>query len=274
MFPEINFFGTPLNLYGLCASVGLIAMGIVAFVLGRRYKILLEDILFGELFILIGAFIGAHILYGITNLPDIIYYLGLCFSEGWHAHYIFDIIFKFMDGMVYYGGLILGLVFGMLYCKFRKLDLGSFSDCFAVGIPLFHSISRLGCFFAGCCYGIECGFGFTTHNAVVESANGVNRFPVQLLECGFNALIFIALLILFRKGIMKGQLIYVYLLSYGTIRFFIDFLRGDEYRGFFLFLSTSQWISLILVAFALYKILKANNINIIKKIKGDKNEAV
>ncbi len=256
MFPEINIFGATLNLYGLFSSVGLIAMGILAFILGKRYKIQLEDILFGELFMLVGAFLGAHILYGITNIPDIVYYLGLFFSEGWDSHYFFDIIFKFMDGMVYYGGLILAIVFGMLYCKFRKIDLGNFSDCFAVGIPLFHALARLGCFCAGCCYGIESPFGFTTHNAIVESANGVNRFPVQLFESGFNVIIFIALLLLFRRGIMKGQIIYIYLISYGTIRFFLEFLRGDEYRGILFFLSTSQWISLVLIAFSLYKILR------------------
>ena len=249
MFPEINIFGASVNLYGVFSCIGLIAMGIAAFLLGRRYKLSPEDILFGELFMLIGAFIGAHILYGITNISKIAYYLGLYFSEGWDAHYFFDIIFKFMD-------LILGIVFGILYCRFRKLDLNNFSDSFAVAVPLFHAFARLGCFFAGCCYGIESDFGFTTHNAVVESANGVNRFPVQLFECGFNALIFAALLILFCKRIMKGRLIYAYIISYGTIRFFLEFLRGDEYRGFLFFLSTSQWISIFLIAFSLYKIMK------------------
>ncbi|MCR5653323.1 MAG: prolipoprotein diacylglyceryl transferase, partial [Ruminococcus sp.] len=230
---------------------------IIAFILGRRYRIKLEDILFGELFMLVGAFIGAHILYGITNIPDMFYYLGLYFSEGWDTHYFFDIIFKFMDGMVYFGGLILGIVFGILYCKIRKLDLGNYSDCFAVGIPLFHSIARLGCFFAGCCYGIESDFGFTAHNAIVESANDVCRFPVQLLESGLNALIFVALLLIFRKGIMRGKIIYAYLISYSTIRFFLEFLRGDEYRGFLLFLSTSQWISLVLIGFSVFKLLRS-----------------
>lgn len=266
MFPEINFFGATLNLYGLCASVGLIAMGVVAFILGRKYKILLEDILFGEIFMLIGAFIGAHILYALTYLPEIIKYTSMTVSNGWEAHYFFDIIFKYMGGMVYYGGLILGIVFGVLYCKFRKLNLHNYSDCFAVGIPLFHSIARLGCFFAGCCYGIESVFGFADEH-------GVTRFPVQLLECVINAMLFAALLVLFRKGIMKGMLIYAYLLSYGTLRFFIEFLRGDEFRGIFLFLSTSQWISLILIGFSLYKVIR--NIKSGKAtIKGGINEKV
>ena len=55
---------------------------------------------------------------------------------------------------------------------------------------------------------------------------------------------------------MKSHLIYVYLVCYGVVRFFIEFLRGDEYRGFLLFLSTSQWISLVLIAFGLFKLLK------------------
>lgn len=256
MLPEFNLFGGSVSAYGVCAAIGLILLGVVALILSRKFKILIEDILFGEIVMLVGAFIGAHILYGITNLPDMIYYLGLFFEEKWDGHFFFDIIFKFMDGMVYYGGLIGAILFGLLYCKIRKLNLGDFSDSFAVGIPLFHAIARLGCFCAGCCYGIESPFGFTTHDAIIDSANGVNRFPVQLLECGVNVLIFVALLILFRKGIMKGNLLLAYLIIYGVARFFIEFLRGDEYRGFLLFLSTSQWISLILIAISVLILYK------------------
>lgn len=251
MLPEINFFGSPLNVYGLCAAIGLIAMGAVAFILGQKTKkILLEDVLFGEVFMLIGAFIGSHLLYGITQIPKINEALEPFFKEKWDTHVIFDVIFFCMRGTVYYGGLILGIVFGLLYCKFRKLDFKNFSDCFAVGIPLFHAIARIGCFCKGCCFGIESGFGFVT-----DSTEGITRFPVQLLESAINIAIFVGLLIIFRKGIMKGQLIYAYLLTYATLRFFVEFLRGDyEARGFLLFLSTSQWISIILIAFAAYKL--------------------
>lgn len=265
MLPEFSFFGSEMSTYGFCAAIGLVMMGITAFILGRRYKILLEDILFGEIFMLIGAFLGAHLLYGITNISNIVYYLGLYFSEGWDKHYFFDIIFKFMDGMVFYGGLLTAIGFGALYCKFRKLDLKNFSDCFVVGVPLFHCVARLGCFFAGCCYGIESPFGFTTANGIVESGNHVSRFPVQLLESGINLALFVFLLILFRKGIMKHRLIYVYFLCYGTARVFIEFLRGDEYRGFFLFLSTSQWISLVLIAISVLVLFKKKKGEIINE---------
>ena len=260
MFPEINIFGAAVNLYGLCIAVGLIAMCIVAVILGKKSGISIEDIVFGELFTVIGAFIGAHLLYGITYIPKMIETLKPYFEEGWDTHYFFDIVFFYMSGMVYYGGLILGIVFALLYCKMRKLDFSKFSDCFAVGIPLFHAIARIGCFCAGNCYGIKSSFGFV-------EADGISRFPVQLLESGINIAIFVVLLILFRKGIMKGQLLYAYLIVYGVCRFFLEFLRGDETRGFLLFLSTSQWISLILIAFALYKIMSKR-----KKVEENKTE--
>lgn len=236
-----------INLYALCIAFGLVAMCVIAIILGKKRNISIEDIIFGELFILIGAFIGAHLLYGITYIPVIVEQLSDFFREGWAAHYFFDIIFMYLSGMVYYGGLILGIVFAVLYCKMRKLDFKDYSDCFAVGLPLFLAITRIGCFFAGYSYGVESGLGF-------KDSEGITRFPVQLVECFICIIIFVLMIVLLKKGLFKGQLLYFYLLTYSSARFFIDFFRGDESRGFFLFLSTSQWISLILICVAVYKL--------------------
>lgn len=258
MLPEIHLFGLSLSTYGICTSIGLILMCAAAYILGRKYKILFEDILFGEIFALVGAFIGAHILYGITYADAIFNSLMEFFSKRQDISRLWEIIYTYMGGMVFYGGLILGLLFGVLYCKFRKIDVGNFSDCFAAGIPLFHCFGRLGCFFSGCCYGIESDFGFTATHSITPSCNFVNRFPVQLLESGVNLVIFAVILLLFRKGILKGRLIYVYLLSYSVARFFIEFLRADTYRGIFFGISTSQWISILLIIFATIILIKKN----------------
>ncbi|MBQ7505490.1 MAG: prolipoprotein diacylglyceryl transferase [Ruminococcus sp.] len=247
MLPEIVIFGASINLYALCIAIGLIAMCVVAVILGKKSEISIEDIIFGELFILIGAFIGSHLLYGITYIPDIVKTLGTYFEEGWDTHYFFDIIFFYMSGMVYYGGLILGIVFAVLYCKMRKLEFKKFSDCFAVGLPLFLAITRIGCFLAGYSYGVKSSLG-------IADSEGITRFPVQLVECFVCIVIFALMILLVKKGKFKGQLLYFYLLTYACARFFIDFFRGDESRGFFLFLSTSQWISLILICVSVYKL--------------------
>ena len=247
MFPEIVIFGATINIYALCIAIGLIAMCVVAVILGKKSDISIEDIIFGELFVLIGAFIGSHLLYGITYIPDIVKTLGTYFEEGWDTHYFFDSIFFYLSGMVYYGGLLRGIVGALRYCKMRKLDFKKFSDCFAVGLPLFLAITRIGCFFAGYSYGVKSSLGFA-------DSEGATRFPVQLVECFVCVLIFVLLILLVKKGKYRGQLLYIYLLTYACARFFIDFFRGDESRGFLLFLSTSQWISLILICFSVYKL--------------------
>lgn len=256
MFPVIEIFGLELSMYGLCASVGLIAMAVSAFLLAQRYRIYVEDIIFGELFSLLGAFIGAHLLYALTNIDKIIERLSIFFNRNKDLGYLWNVIYYYAGGMVFYGGLIFGLIFGIIYCKFRKINLGEFSDCFAVSIPLFHAIARLGCFLSGCCYGIESGFGFTARSAIIESCNGVNRFPVQLLESAANVIIFVILLILFHKRIMSSRLMIIYLTMYASVRFLDEFLRGDTYRGIYLGLSTSQWISLFILIFAVIILIK------------------
>jgi len=41
--------------------------------------------------------------------------------------------------------------------------------------------------------------------------------------------------------------LYVYLVIYSVGRFFLEFLRGDVNRGMWLFLSTSQLISILII---------------------------
>ena len=56
-----------------------------------------------------------------------------------------------------------------------------------------------------------------------------------------------------------GQVFCAYLLSYGVLRFCVEFVRGDASRGFVLdgLFSTSQAISLVLICVALvsYRVL-------------------
>lgn len=259
MLPIIELFGFKLSTYGICTAVGLLLMGATAFLLGRRYVIKPEDVVFGEITALVGAFTGAHILFGITNLGDIIHYLGKCIEEHRGFDYLIRVFQVYVGGMVFYGGLLGALGFGALYCRVRKISIGQFSDCFAVGIPLFHCFGRLGCFLSGCCYGIESDFGFTATHAIVESCNYVNRFPVQLLESALNLVIFAVLLILFYKRNLAHKLIYIYLIMYSVIRFLDEFLRGDTYRGIYFGLSTSQWISIVLFVVSMILVLQKKN---------------
>ncbi|MCC8046445.1 MAG: prolipoprotein diacylglyceryl transferase [Clostridiales bacterium] len=50
-------------------------------------------------------------------------------------------------------------------------------------------------------------------------------------------------------------LLNVYLVSYTIFRFFIEFFRGDELRGFLFGISTSQWISVAILVYYFARML-------------------
>ena len=141
--------------------------------------------------------------------------------------------------------------YSFAYLKIKKADISTYLDNCALIAPLFHGIARIGCFFGGCCYGIESSFGFCAYGNTISDIGEVRRFPVQLLESLMNFLIVLLIYVLLKKELFKGKLFFIYLSVYAIIRFFDEFLRGDAIRGFVLGLSTSQFISIIIEIVAL-----------------------
>lgn len=247
MLPFFSFFGKNISTYGLMACIGIGAVSVLLAFLSRKTKINFEATVLFMLFVCAGALLGGHILYGITNIGKI-----HIFSE---IKNIKDFIYAFQTifgGLVFYGGLIGGVFGGVIGIKILKLNISFYADLMALSVPLFHGFARIGCFLGGCCYGIESELGFASRgNTLVEAVNGVKRFPVQLLEAFFCFLIFTMLLIMFLYKKFKGGLFFVYLSIYAFVRFFDEFLRGDDIRGFVFGLSTSQFISIFVEIFAI-----------------------
>lgn len=257
MYPFFEIAGKAVGTYGLCAVLGFLVCGAVAWRLGKRVKIIFDDIILLMLAAALGIAVGGHILYGFTNLKDLVSFIATNPNIGFFNMVL--LVVRCFGGQVFYGGFIGGSLALYIYTAFSKsVKRETAFDIWGVCIPLFHFFGRIGCFMGGCCYGIECRFGFITFgNTLVPEINGVRRFPVSLLEALCNLLIFAVIFCLFRKGIFKGRLIYIYVLLYAPIRFITEFLRGDTIRGFFLGLSTSQWISIILFIAASVLLTKA-----------------
>lgn len=259
MFTTKDTLGAELPYYGIMIILGISACIILLlFTRKKRQNINSIEYVCMGLISAIGAFFGAHIMFGILNIDKIAFIIS-------HPYRLFSSFQMFMiyindifGGMVFYGGLIGACISAYIYMKVLKLDVSEYSDTLVPCIPLFHAFGRLGCFFTGCCYGIESDFGLTYHYSIVENANGVNRLPIQLFESIENIVICIILtLILFMcKNITRGILIWIYGLIYPVIRFINEFFRGDfEERGYFGIFSTSQWISIIIFAFSLIMII-------------------
>ena len=226
MFPTLTLFGKELPAYMLCALAGALSALFASYFAGRRRGLDELKILTMGLLSFLGVGIGGCLLYGVTRIRELIFIL---------SH--LDRIQSLQD------------VQSALSIVFRKKRLSrDYIDLTAAAIPLFHAWGRIGCFLGGCCFGIESSFGFVYHYSPIAEANGVRRLPVALFEAVFNAALSAFLYACFRKKKYRGYLINIYLYAYPVWRFVIEFFRGDAYRGFLWILSTSQWVSLLLIA--------------------------
>ncbi|MBD5112593.1 MAG: prolipoprotein diacylglyceryl transferase [Ruminococcaceae bacterium] len=258
MFPGIQIGPLFLSSYGICAIIGIFTACPLAIHIYKKHTGDYISMVFMFMLSAIGVFVGMHILFGITNIQYWRIFLNAAdFFDFWKR---FGLLF---GGSVFYGGLIGGLIAGGIFIKIRKMPVDIATDCGAMVIPLFHGFARIGCFFGGCCYGIEWEHGVTFTNSIVESANGVPRVPIQLIEAGFEFLLFAVIFILLTKtNKLRGGLLGLYLLVYPVGRFILEFWRGDEYRGFIFGLSTSQFISiLVFVGAVVFFILRARKIH-------------
>jgi phosphatidylglycerol:prolipoprotein diacylglycerol transferase len=164
-----------------------------------------------------------------------------------------ELVTLLRSGGVFYGGLIAAVAVAIWYMRRHRLPVWGVSDAFAPGIALGHVIGRMGCFFAGCCFGraTDVPWSVTFRNEYAAQNVGtplnVPIHPTQLYEAGAELIILGLLLVLERKWRpFAGRTFWSYMLLYGITRFFIEFYRGDA-RGMILDLSTSQFVSVILV---------------------------
>jgi phosphatidylglycerol:prolipoprotein diacylglycerol transferase len=150
---------------------------------------------------------------------------------------------------VFYGGLIAALGVALWYMRKTRLPGWKTADVFAPAIALGHGIGRLGCFSAGCCWGVECHLPWAvTFTSPVAQQLGVPvnipLHPTQLYEAFAEFVIFGLLYRRIRKPHADGAVIGAYLMMYSTVRFAVEFFRVHEQGNLFGGpLDTSQWIS-------------------------------
>lgn len=262
MLPVVQVLGRDIAMYGVFSAIGIFLGIYVANLRRGIYDIEKIDVQFGACYAGIGLFIGAKLLYIITILPIIIKSIDRLLKE---PHLIISIL---TGGLVFYGGLIGAFIGFYLYCKKYKLSLINMIELYVPSIPLIHGFGRIGCFFAGCCYGVEySGLLHVIFHKSAVAPNGVPLFPVQLIESLINFVAFFILMIYGKKKRRNGVVLGSYLIYYGILRFILEFFRGDTERGIVLGVSTSQWISLLIVPMAFFLIINGNKLILHKEVK-------
>src|SRR5258708_10203841 len=167
------------------------------------------------IYIIISALVGAKLLLLITDFQT--------FKNDPH-----ELLTLARAGGVFYGGLILAVAVALWYIRRAGLPLWTTCDVFAPGIALGHAVGRLGCFFAGCCYGrpttVPWAITFRDPFAATNVGTPLNipLHPTQLYEAGAEALILVVLLATERRGRpFPGRTFWLYMLLYAVSRFII-----------------------------------------------------
>jgi phosphatidylglycerol:prolipoprotein diacylglycerol transferase len=250
MYPYITVFGRQIPMYGIMAILG-IAFGVgYILLLYKKSGLSRDDSLFSYMYGVFGAFIGAKLLSIVTVLPNIIDNIDMLWQDP--ALFLSSYV---LSGFVFYGGLYGAIAGVYIYVRRYKLDFWQIAGLLVPTVPLVHAFGRVGCFFEGCCYGMPSEqVGIVLKNSLI-APNNIPLFPVQLVESGGDLLIFALTALLSRKGCRPRLLTASYLMSYGVLRFVLEFFRYDSYRGFIGPISLSQAISIITMAFAIYLII-------------------
>lgn len=237
----------PIRMYGLMIGIGFLLGIFLASRRAAKVGINPERILDMGVYLLIAAIIGSRLLYVLINLSE--------FRED-----PLEVFAFWRGGLVFFGGLLAAVPTGIWYVKRHGLPIWKTADIMAPYIALGHAIGRLGCFFAGCCYGAPCSNGicivFTDTHSLAPL--GVPLYPTQLMEAGGEFLNFIILSIAWRYHRRDGQVFWLYPLLYSILRFVIEFYRGDAARGMFFdgLVSISQIISVLMFLFSVVMLLR------------------
>jgi len=243
MYPEV-FHISFLHTYGvLVAAAFLIALWLAAR-LAKQAGLNFDAVTNLGIYCALAAIGGAKVMMFVVDLPHYIE----------NPREIFTVA-TLQAGGVFYGGLIGALAVAFWYMRKTRLPALQTADIFAPAIALGHGIGRLGCFSAGCCWGVPSDrpWAVTFTNPVAEQLVGVPLnvplHPTQLYEAFAEFLIFGFLYWRIRKPHPAGSIIALYLMLYATTRFIVEFYRNHEQGNLWGGpLDTSQWISLALVA--------------------------
>ena len=238
MFPILFHIGPfTIRTYGAMVALAFLAALQVARAAARARRI-------GEAFLLdlvalliLTGLLGARLFYILVNLS---YFR----EHPWESVKVWE------GGLVFYGGFLLAALVGVVFTRYRGYAVGEVADCLAPALALGQAIGRWGCFFAGCCYGkpTPLPWGVRFKDPASLAPLGVQLHPVQIYESAGNLLIAGLLWsLLRRRKETHGGVFWLYVFLYGSLRFAMETLRGDDRGPVHGGLAPSQIIALIAV---------------------------
>jgi phosphatidylglycerol:prolipoprotein diacylglycerol transferase len=245
MYPILFQFGSlHIYAYGFFIVMGFIAAVVLAALKIRKSNsgMSFENIVDLFFYTVLSGLIGSRLLFVLVNF------------DVYRQHPV-KILKIWEGGLIFYGGLILAVMVAFWYMRWHRLPIWKLADLISPLIALGLSFGRIGCFFAGCCYGKETPLPWAVvfNNPDSLARLNVPLHPTQLYDAANGLAIFFFLTWLEKRKSYDGQIFWLFLFLYAIIRFFIEIFRGDP-RGFLFgdLLSTSQAIGILLAIFSVF----------------------
>jgi phosphatidylglycerol:prolipoprotein diacylglycerol transferase len=229
--------------YGLLLAVGFIVGLWTASRRAMRDRIPPEKVFDSGIWLIIGAIVGARMLY-VISYWDRLVQEPLFPKAPWTEVFMVQ-----RGGLVFYGGLIGATVAGLIYVWKNKLPLWKFADALAPSIALGYVPGRLGCLMNGCCYGRETSMPWAIHFPLDHETRGVGVHPTQIYDALLNLALYFALAWLHRRKKFDGQIFASYLICYSITRSVVEAFRGDypvRYLGGAV--TPAQLVSMLILA--------------------------
>lgn len=250
MHPElISIGGLTIHTYGFMIMLGAIAG---YFYMSRAVSsdlgIPAEKIQNLAILVILAAFVGGKLFFYLEK-PE--YYFGS----------LSNMTSNFRTGFVFYGSLLFVIPVTVWYFRKHKWPVWPMMDRLAITGCIIHAFGRMGCFFAGCCYGKTTdsflGVTFTDATSQADPLHTALH-PTQLYDAFLIVSILVILLMFKRHKRFEGQLFLIYIVLYAVGRGVVEVFRGDVARGFIIedVLSHSQFISILIICGALWAYLK------------------
>lgn len=240
----------PVYAYGVMLGLGFISSWYLGMHFANREGIPYRATMWSYVLAIVFALIGARLAHVITNPGTL------------RMHGLFYALFASKcEGLVAYGGYIGGALAAYFYSRMRQVDFWSLADCSAPSLVLGLGMTRIGCFFAGCCHGqptdLPWGVAFPVGSQASRVFTGGLAaspavHPTQLYESAVGFLLIPVAMYLVRRRKFTGQAFLILICCYAVARFLLELIRADDDRGtVFGVFSTSQFIGLVLVPLAI-----------------------
>lgn len=252
---NINVFGISIAFYGIIISIGILTGYLLAQLQAKRTKQSAEVYLDYAMYLIVASILGARAYYVI-------------FSWDYYKEDLIQILNFRAGGLAIYGGIIAGFITTVIFAKVKKLSFLLMGDTVCAGLAMGQAIGRWGNFFNREAFGRYTDSLFTMQLKVTEVSQSVLKnnqeyidkmvningtdyiqvHPTFLYESVSCLLIAIIILVLTKYRKCNGQLLGVYMICYGMVRFFIEGLRTDQLLLWNTNIAVSQIVSLCVVA--------------------------